>query len=93
VAAVKRAISISSTGSSIPTHGRCVLLQASHNHRNHRALLKCPRSRMPRPPYFTGLVTRIHPTLHFPPVISASPAQRKRLHILSKSASSCFGET
>ena len=45
VAAVKRAMSISSTGSFIPTHGLCVLLHAIHSHRNRKALLNLSRSK------------------------------------------------
>ena len=91
VAAVKRAMSVSSTRSFIPAHGLCVLLQASQSQRNRRALLNFSMSRMLRPPKLTGLATYGHPTLHFPPVISPSPAHRKRLRNLSSSSSNCFG--
>lgn len=46
---------------------------------------------MPGPPYCTGLATSGQATLHFPLLSSASPAQRNRLHTLSKSSSNCFG--
>lgn len=91
VAAAKRDRSTLSTGTCIPIHGCCMLSQWSQSHLNRRALLKRSRSRISNPPNSTGLATIGQDTLHFPPDISASPAQRKRLLILSSSARNCFG--
>ena len=64
-----------------------------HNHSQciRRALLNLSRSRIPRTPNSIGLVTKGHPTLHLPPEISLSPAQRTCCQILSRFFSSCFG--
>lgn len=61
------------------------------SHLRRKALLNLSKSSIPSPPKFSGLVTKGHPTLHFPPEISLSPAQRKRCLALSKSTNSCLG--
>jgi hypothetical protein len=82
---------VQSTGTGIPDHGRSGFFQANHSHLRRKALLNLSKSSIPSPPKFSGLVTKGHPTLHFPPEISLSLAQRKRRLALSKSTNSCLG--
>jgi hypothetical protein len=91
VAALKRAKSVASIGSSMPFHGRSGLDHWSQSHLTRNARLKACSSMISKPPYSIGLATVLHATLHFPPVNSLVPAHRKRLLILSRSAVSCFG--
>lgn len=68
VAAAKRLLSVSSTGSSEPTHGLSGQVQEYHNQRRRSARPKRSRSRTPKPPLVIGKQVFDQLTLHFPHV-------------------------
>lgn len=91
VTALKSAKSVESIGTSVPFHGRSGFVHWNQSHRSRRAILNLSSPITPSPPNSIGLATDVQATLHFPPEISLSPAQRKHRLILSMSLSSCLG--
>lgn len=83
VAAANMALSLESQGSSEPTHGHSAWCHSSHNQRRRSTRENLSRSRIPSPPRSVGEQTLAHFTLHCPPDISFSCAQRNRRCTLS----------
>lgn len=79
----KRRLSITVQGRSFSILWLADTLESYHNHMRRKARENLPRCRMPSPPSFFGLVARIQPTLHFPPVNLSVPAQRNCLCFVS----------
>ena len=91
VADLNKALSPLSHGGWKACHGRCGCCQASQSHRNLKARLNFWRSSIPSPPSSIGAHTCFQLTMHLPPAISLSPAQRKRRLALSMSRRSFIG--
>lgn len=91
VAALKRALLVTSHGSSDPTQGLSGFFHANHSHLRRSARLNRCISWMPRPPLAIGEQTVGKFTLHLPPVSSSSCAHRKRRRVLSTSLKNLFG--
>ncbi|KAM3255456.1 hypothetical protein ACQJBY_048627 [Aegilops geniculata] len=91
VAATKRERLLASQGGFVPTHGLLRSVQLSQSQRRRRARANVERSWMPSPLQSVGVVIVFHTTLHLPPLISSSCAQRKHLLALLNSLKNFLG--
>jgi hypothetical protein len=75
--------SVSETGIVMATHGFPSVFHTNHYHRSLKALLKRPRSRMPKPPNLSGLRILLQLPAQCPHVVVSLPCHRKARQILS----------
>ena len=91
VHAANNSFSVSSQGTSIPSQDLSGKTHSCHSHRRRRARTNLSTSRIPSPPHSFSSVIFIYLILHLSPEIALSPAQRKRLWILSTSSRTSLG--